>query len=68
MRPLDSAEADKLTSALRWLKSHRKRLEIDQRSLIDRLEKTNRELERLDREIEMAETRLQSQAVVGNDI
>ena len=66
MRPLDSAEAEKLSSALRWLKSHRKRLEIDQRSLAARLAKTNRELDRLDREIEIAESRLQSHPV-GND-
>ena len=61
MGTLDSAEAERLTAALRWLRSHRKRLEIDQRALKDKLESTSRELERISREIEMAEERLSSQ-------
>lgn len=58
MGTLDPAEAERLTAALRWLRSHQKRLEIDQRALRDKLESTSRELERISREIEIAEGRL----------
>jgi hypothetical protein len=59
MRPPDPAEAEKLTSALRWLRSHKKRLAIDQKALQDKLADSSRELDRITREIELAESRLE---------
>jgi hypothetical protein len=58
MRPLDTAEAERLTAALSWLNSHKKRLTIDQKSLQDKLASTSRELDRITKEIELAENRL----------
>ncbi len=44
--------------ALRWLVSHRRRLDIDRRALEGQLGQLLTEMERLDREIERAEARL----------
>ena len=52
------SDAEKLTTALRWLESHQKRLRIEQKSLQDRLSATDRELARISREIELAQDRL----------
>ena len=58
MPPLEPSEAEKLTTALRWLESHHKRLYIEQKSLQDKLASTDRELARITREIAMAQDRL----------
>ncbi len=50
-------EAEKLATALRWLKSHHKRLQVDRRALEGQLGRLVPEIERLEREIERAESR-----------
>jgi chromosome segregation ATPase len=50
-------EAERLKTALNWLKSHHKRLQIDRRSLEDQLGRLVPEIERIEREIERAEGR-----------
>lgn len=58
MSRTELSDAEKLTTALRWLESHHKRLCIEQKSLQDKLSSTDRELARISREIELAQDRL----------
>ena len=51
-------EAEKLRTALRWLRSHHHRLTIDEKSLRQRLSELTAEQERIARYFEQAETRL----------
>lgn len=55
---MTTSEIDKLKTALRWLRSHHHRLDIDRKSLDQRLAEVNAELQRIAREIELAEARL----------
>lgn len=53
-----AAEVEKLQKALQWLKSHRKRLLLDRRSLETQAAKLSTEIDRLGHEIEGAQNRL----------
>lgn len=55
---MTSSEIDKLKTALRWLRSHHHRLDIDRKSLDKQLTEVTTELERISSEIELAERRL----------
>lgn len=53
-----SVEIERLQKAVRWLRSHRRRLDVDRRSLEGQLQTLRTEVDRLGREIEAAEQRL----------
>lgn len=54
---MGGGELERLETALRWLKSHHKRLQVDRRSLENQLTRLVTEIERLEGEIAGAERR-----------